>query len=421
MLFAGLFLSCCLVVVSAVARAEEVLTLAQAYRLALKRSESLAISEEAVLKAQAQYRQVLARTLPELSLRYTSLWQDQTGLADLGAFGGSFTRSPLPESSFRIKLPFLTGYRELAALKAGKSLVQQRRHERRRLEQMLYQDVASAYYAALVAEHNLGTTEKVLELTRERLEELKAREKVGRSREAEVLDVKAEIAGLESQREGARFTVRIARNLLGFLTGSRVEATLEKWSVPLKPPPLEEYLERVRDRPDLQAKREALEVALAAVRSARAGHFPGAELTANYYTQRVGFRRAIDWDSNLTLTVPLWSWGAVRSAVEEAEASRRQAEKDLELGLRRAELEIADTHERLVSSIRRAELQAEALELVRRSYDLRTREYRQGLATNFEVLDALSRLQRTELAANAARLEAALDAVQLDLAAGKLP
>lgn len=395
-------------------------TLRGIYQLALKQSETFSISEQAVKKAEAQLQQVLARALPEFSFRYTSLWQDQSGLDTSGGLG-SFTQSPQPEGAFRLKLPLLTGYREIAALRAGSRLVSLRRHERQRLEQVLYQDTASAFYAALLAEQALSTTERTLRLTRERLEELRARVNVGRSREAEVLDVRAEIAGLESQKEDARRTVRIARNLLSFLTGAEVEGKLAEPAAVPAPHSLKERRARLEQRPDLKAKRDAVEVARGAVRLARAGHFPGLDLSANYYIKRVGFREPINWDVNLGLSLPLWSWGAVRGSVREAQALLRQAEKDSELSRRMAEREVKDAYELFVSSIRKVRLQTEAAGLIRRSYELRIRDYRRGLVTNFEVMDVLGRLQRTDLAEASAKFESALAAVRLEIATGGIP
>lgn len=419
-------LFCALFLIGLVVSAEEKgavqkITLARCFELALQNSEKIAISLEAIKKAESQYTQVLGKSLPELSFRFTSLWQDQSGLKDQGSVGGSFTNSPQPEALLRMKLPLFNGYRELAATKAGASLVRQRTKEKDHVRLLLFQDVAQSYYALLLAKENLNTFQKTLDLTQKRLKEIVAREAIGRSRKTEVIDSEAKIAQLQVEKEESKETYQTAKNLLEFLIGIPLEGELHHFSKALPQKNLGSYLNDAHTRPDMQAKKEAVLVAKGAFSSAKSEHWPGLDLNANYYLERTGLREPIDWDFNLGVTVPLWSWGAIQGKVKEARANFKSAQREKELLEKETELEIKDAFEKYSSSSKRVLLQEKALKLVRRSFELKSEEYQRNLINNLEVLDALDHLYQTELALNAIRFQNILNYLKLETSHGKIP
>lgn len=394
--------------------------LQKCHEAALRASETLAVSREAVRQAEFQYRQVLGSSLPELSFRYQYLWQDQSGVGSEGSFGSSFTQSPQPEGAFRLRQNPFSGYREIAALKSASSLVEGRRLELRRTEHTLLQEVATAFYDVLEAEKGAETTGLLLSLTRVRLMELVERERVGRSRQAEVLTVEAQLASLEADLEEAQSEASSARDALSRLVGGDIAGPLQEDSaLPDPPGPLEEHLGRVEERPDVSALREGVVQAQGAVHVSRSKHFPQATLSGNYYTKRSGFREPIDWDVVGAVELPLWSWGAVRSSVQTAQSQKRQAAWELSDARRLAAQEIRRLHREFSSSLKRYVLLVKSLEVAQRNYAVHEREYRLGLVTNLEVLEAMNRLHQARLASHTTLFKAKLDGLKLQIAVGR--
>lgn len=405
---------------SYISYAGDSITLKECFTAALKQSEVIASSEESIKSAEAKYKQVVGHALPEFSFRFTEFFQDQSGLSASDALS-SFTKSPQPEAAFRMKLPIFSGYREIAAIKAGGSLVSQKKYERNHAELQLFMDVARAYHAVTLAKKDLAAEDKILSLAEERAKELKEREAIGRSRKAEMIDIEAKLATLKAQKEDAILTYNTAIDLLEFLTGITIQKPLQEETSSTALKPLEDYLSTASLRPDIKAKEEAIEAAKGIVRTKKAEHLPQLDVSTNYYVERSGFRDAINWDATLGVTVPLWSWGTTHAGVKEAKSSQNLAKLDSALAQRNAELEIKTAYERSLSAGRKFQLQGDALKLLKKSYEIRSDEYRKGLVNNLEVLDALDRLYSAELSFNAARFNNIVSYLELAVKAGNLP
>ncbi len=397
------------------------LTLKACYGKALQASEAIDISQETVLQAEAQYRKTFGAALPELLFKYTSIWQDQSGLDGTGSLG-SFTQSPQTEANFRIRKNLFTGYKELSAVLGGSSFVHQRKYEKNRAVEKLLSQVAEAFYGASQAEANLNSTQIILGLAQGRVMELKERVRLGRTREADLQAMEYQATTLEAQVVEAQQLREASLDGLSFLVGERIEEALKDENANIYDlTSLEDYLARGQNRYDIKAKRESIGVAKAAVRVEKADYFPKADISMNYYLERSGFRKPIDWDINLGIEFPIWSWNAVRSSVERAESQLREKEKDLEETKRKIEVEVRGAYRNYIFAHKKVDLNNKALQFARKEYELQVRDYKSNLVTNVEVLDSLNRLFQAELAANRSALEARMTEVELKVAAGFLP
>ena len=387
-------------------RAAPVRTLKEAYVNALKTSERITISEEALREAEALYRRTLGSSLPELSYRRT---------ADRSQ-GGSMAR----ERMFRISKTNLTGYRELAEIRADSSTVQQRSHERRRAEQLLLADISVAYYNILQARENITATRRLVDLSRKRLDELQKRVRVGRTREADAIEQEYQISTLESQLEESERLLDSRSNLLEFLVGAPVTPPdLSDTSNSAGPRSLERYLAGIDTRPDIRAARENVESVRALVDAARADRLPQLDATANYYTDRP--KNPADWDVSLGVKFPIWDGGSRKAAVDAAESVLRQKEAELKATRRSADLEIRNAYHDYASARKQMVILRMSVDLARRDYEEQARDDRQGLVTSLEVIESLNRLNSAELSVASARVQERLTELNLEIAAGANP
>lgn len=396
------------------------LDLRRCFDLALTRSETIAINEEAVVQAEEQYRQAWQSIPPKLSLHGQELWQDTAGVTSPVA--SNLFKSPSPSGSVRLTLAPLTFYREFAAMRAASSFIRQNVYARRRAEQILYLTVAQAFWSVVQIEDQIRISESQRSLTLDLIKELQERERVGRSREAEVVAAQSQLAIVEASLEDLRRARVAARELLTFLTGQDKDSSLaDTTALPGPPGDLKAYLDVSRKRPDVLAQQDAVDTARAGVEVARSGHFPSWSLQANYYdSTRVGFQKDVTWDVLAQVDVPIFFWGQVSSSVRQALSVQRAAELALQRLQRQTDTDVQSAWENLRASITVFGLYDRSASLAERNYALQTRDYRRGLVSNLEVLQALSTLYGARLTRDQGQYAVKFNDLLLKVAVGDL-
>lgn len=395
-----------------------VITLAEAFDLALRHSEQIAISSEAVVELDARIQEFASRARPQLSLSASELLQDvpngEQGLLSV------VNRRSLPEAKVSLRQPLFSGWREFLAVKAARAQGEAAALGLERAKNLLYLDVALAYYGLLTVQLEIRTRLAVTETAKKRVEELKAREAVGRSRESEVLAAEVQLARIEGQIARAKATERAARETLLFIMGIQLlneNVNLSEPTLPSQLDPMESFLRRAGERADVEAERHKLRFSEFDLSIARRSGWPTIGLDSNYYLKRAGFQDGIRWDALFSLELPLYSGGALRARRLQAESRLRAAQQTLSLAARRAELEIRSAYQDLESGLETAEVLEKAARLAETNANVQSREYLLGRVSNLEVLDSLSALQESRLDWEQARVEALLAQAKLEVAA----
>lgn len=302
-------------------------TLKEAFSHALKNSEKIAISEQSVRQAEAIYRQTLGSSFPELLFRHQTVWQD-----------GNSTTS---DGMFRISKTDLTGYREMVAIRSGKLTVTQRKYEQERVEQLLLTEVAAAFFSLLQVTENRAALKRLIELAESRLQELKERVRVGRTREADSIEQEYQITSLQSQLEETARQVNAIKDLLTYLAGiPMIELEIIDTPISDRQLAIESYLAKIDQRPDVRAAITSAKVSEDFIRIARSNYFPAFNLTANYYTYRPTSRENNHWDTSLNVDLPLWDWGTKRGTLDTTKTIFNQSKEALRAVRRQADLEI---------------------------------------------------------------------------------
>lgn len=392
--------------------------LEQCYEAALARSETIADQGELVRQQEERYRQAVGGILPNVSGVASYQQQDASGL--------SSASNIFPASQPLVKLtgtqPIFRGLREFAALKQTKLLREAQEQAKAQAARELYKDVAQNFYAILTLERDLANLATEVELYEKRIAELRGRVKIGRSRLSEVLTVEASAANLMSQAELARGQLSSAREAFAFLTGLP-GGTLLRDGADETPvlAPLERYLERLEERPELKASRSRLEAAGEGSLIAKGAHLPSIDLNGNYYFKRSGALKDSKWDASVVLTLPIFAGGATQSRVREAVSIETQSELAVNRARREAEQEVRSLHANLRAEKDQLDALSRARELSEKSYVEQTREYRLGLVNNLEALSALAAFQESGRALDRARLGAKLDFIRLETAASLRP
>lgn len=388
------------------------LTLADCFTLALARSETIAIQQELIKETEGRFLQALSGVLPNASFEASKKWQDGTG-------GSAFTLGQVPERKLVFSQPLFSGFKEFAAMAGSRAERRERGALKARAEHLLFVDVSDAFFLILERQANLDTLETIRTALLERLEDLRAREQLGRSRPSEVASARAQLRRVEAEQERARSDERTARQLLEFLTGrSPLGPVVDDEPAP---PPLEHeeaYVGKASSRPDVRASKEAWALAKNEVVIEQAGFWPDIDVESNYFTRRVGSASGVDWDVLLKMDVPIFQGGNVLGAVREARSKARQAKLVYERTQREAELDIRTSRERLQGGLAQQAALEEALKAAEENYRLQLEDYRLNLVNHLDVLQALQALEEARQEAIAARYETKRRYRQLRVATG---
>jgi outer membrane protein len=390
------------------------LDLAEAYKLALARSEQIAISGATYDETLAKTDEIFSHVLPRVNLMGSETFQD----VPRGA-SGIFLQRQREQGWVALHQPLFTGLREFLAYRASKDLGRAAELSLERAKQLLYRDTARAYLDLLAAQDDIRIRGALVSITQKRVTDLKEFRKVGRARASELLAAESQLAQNLAQLESSRAAEQVAQFKLSFLTG--LDEGLAPGAVPASAsiPALAAALAKARVRADVESRREEASSAELSIKVASRARWPIIALDANYYFQRPpSFTSEVKWDATITGSLPLYGGGEIGSQTRQQEARLRAKRAALSESSRIAELEARSAHQKLLSSVAVVSALDTAAKLAEDNAKAQSDDYRLGQVTNLEVLGSLNALQQTRLQQNAARIDAYWSRVQLEVAAG---
>ena len=396
--------------------ADEALTLDGYFAAALTRSEVIATQSELIRQAEERYQQANATLYPTLSGVASYTWQD-SGARDQAA---SPTRQPL--ARITATQPLFRGFREFATKRQTQALVDAQSDDFHYASAQLFKDVAQNFYDVLTLEQDLKNLDEQIGQYQQREQELQERVRIGRTRPGEVLTVQATISTQRAQVEQARAQLNTARDIFSFLSGLPGTTPLrDTETIPADLGALDTHLQRLALRPDVKAAQRRLTAAQENIRVARGAHLPSLDLNANRYLERTGSLENVEWDVQLALTVPLYAGGSVQSRVREAQSQSEQAELATSRARRLADQEIRSFYQTAVLDRSRLDALEKATDAAKRNYETQRRDYRLGLVTNLDVLQALSTHLDNQQALDRVRFNVKLNYLRLQAAAVRRP
>jgi outer membrane protein TolC len=401
------------------AHAAEALTLDEYFSAALKRSEVVATQGELIRQAEEHHTQANSALRPTVNGVASYTRQDPIPAGDL-----SNSTSPNRQSLAKLTAtqPLFRGFREFAALRQTKALLGAQDQDYRNARAQLFKDVVQNFYTVLSIEQDLKNIGEEINQNIDREKELKDRVRIGRSRIGEVLTVQSTISTLRAQVEQLQGQLSAAREAFAFLSGLAPATLLrDTEDLPANLEPLDDYLARLERRPDVKASQQRLSAAQENTTVARGANLPSLDLNANRYLERTGNLKDSTWDVGIALTVPIYAGGLLQSRVSEAVSLRTQAELSASQVSRQAEQEIRSVYQSVVFDRSQLDALEKATESARKNYETQRRDYRLGLVTNLDVLQALTAFQQNQLALDRARYTMKLDYLKLQAAAVRRP
>ena len=389
--------------------------LAQCYAWVQEQSESLHMQAEQIVQIEQQFKQALATALPNLSFNASEKW--------LAAGGGGSYVTPQPQVNLTLAQPLFTGLREYAAMAASKHLGQAAELQRKHAHTLLFQDVSSAFYLVLDLQTQLANVKTAVTLSESRIVELRHFEDLGKSRHSEVVLTESQAASLQAQAESLKGQIEVARELLSFLTGKDLSATklTDKLERLHALDSEESLLAHAYDRTDVQALHKQVLAQEDQVRLAKGAQLPTVSFLGDYYFYRMPALEPIRWDAGVTAGLPLFVGGGQLAAIHQAESQVSQARYNFELGARQARSQIHSDYMTLRAAVRSSDASEKAYLKADESYHLETKEYRLGLVTNLDVIQALNSLVSAKMTFDTDVVQTKLALLQLKVATEELP
>ena len=359
----------------------EVLTLIDCYKLALKQSEIIAIDAEQIKIAQAHFLEAFGTIMPQVYFSHTET-RNQSGNTSL---------NKVHEEKFTFTQAIFSGFKEFAAMKSSKFEKSQRQNELWRAQQLLFVDVSDAFYLLLEIQQDLNALKAIEFALTDRVQELKSRQNIGKSRVSEVVTTEYQLYNLEAEIQLERNQELLVRQLLEFLIGKPFEKIAEsKFDLNIKPE--SQYLAEASQRPDVQAVYYALRSDQEKIAIARSGFFPQVSLEGDYFTHRSSTPADSRWETLLSVNVPIFEGTTTYAQVKEANSVAKQTGL---LYSRIGRLAIENIHNAYINmqiSIMRKKTLGKALKSAELSYHLQTQDYKLNVVNNLDVLTAIQNL-----------------------------
>lgn len=388
-------------------------TLREAFQAAKKRSETLIDQEEQIKQIEEKYDQAMSAVLPDLNATASITRQAKPS--------GSETIFQQTQRLLKASLvqPVFRGFKELAFLKA--SSYQKEAQEKLKAEaiKLLFNDVSQNYMTILSLENDLKNLYVQVESYNKRIKHLQYRVRIGRSRPTELMTMESVLANVQAQIAQDEGALQIARDTFAFLTALPADSKLKNEFANFKIASLESYMQNKNSRTDVLAANLRVSVANETVKYNSRQHWPSIDFTGNYYFYRDGAPKDVPWDIGLSLTLPIYDGSLVRSKTREAESQKVQAENNLQLTQRKAETEIRSYHKAVNTDLLQKEAYKKAFEISEKNLERMQKEFHVGLASNLEVLQALSSRDDAKRNLDKTDYLARMDYIKLTLASEK--
>jgi len=383
------------------------LNLEDCYKLALKRSETIAINNETVNATQADFLAATSEAIGDADFVINHRRQKVLKSGDGSGVGGTLNAPNRRDREFVISQPLFQGFKALGAIQGAGSLRKQRIGEKLRAEQLLFLDVAKAFYDVIMFQKDVETIQGIRDLFEGRMTELNEREKIGRSRRSEIVTAESRMRIIDSELAQAKGNLAVARHILEFLVGIPVypEQLKDMEIFENEPENIEAYLAFAEKRPDVEAANQAVKTAWNGVVVAQSGLWPDISLVNNQYQKRDGFQDAIDWDLLFKINVPLYRGGETLGKIKAATSTWKKAKLSYSLAHRQAELDIKEAYQTWVAARNEYQALEKAVKSSEENFKLQKEDYSQNLVNNLDVLSALESLHETRREANRSKYQ----------------
>jgi len=262
--------------------------------------------------------------------------------------------------------------------------------------------VTEAYYGLVVAQRKFGNEQRAAAEAARFLDISQKLEAGGEVAHADV--IKATIQAQQQQRDLKEAQIAMERSRLDlavmlFPDFNQDFVVVDDLQTPEPLPTLAEVeTAGEKNNPDLRAALAAYEASRHEVTAAWGGLLPSLSIDyfygidANRFELKTDGVRNLGYSAVATLQIPIFSWGADRSKVKQAELRRDQAHVELNFAQRQLLSHLKEFYSEAETARLQMESLASSAEMAADSMRLTTMRYQAGESTVLEVVDAQNTL-----------------------------
>jgi outer membrane protein TolC len=256
--------------------------------------------------------------------------------------------------------------------------------------------VAEAYYALALAHAKVEIAEETLASARAFLEIASLQFTGGEVPELDTIKARIDVTTRTDELLQAQAAEREAADTLNAMAGIAFgePTTVEAFALPVPTdlPPLDPS--DVSARPELAALDADVSAADAEARIARAERRPalGYSVSTGIDDSKIDPSRDLGASASVTLTIPIFDWGASRSRERQAEIRRESAIRGRELAVRAFRQQSSTARAQVGFAAARVAAETAGVADARRALEISIARYRAGEAPVLEVVDARTTL-----------------------------
>lgn len=279
-------------------------------------------------------------------------------------------------------------------------------------EQTAY-NIANAYYQVIVLDEQLKLLKTNLSSTLTTLAVTELQLKNGVAKQVDVKRLKVNASNLESQIKQSELNKEQAFNNLKFQMGMPVDKTIVLSDTVLTLNDTETALSSKvenfeENRIEYKITKTNLELQRLDIKNNVKGYFPTLTAYANYGYQGQGaeiglFKTAnndwVDYTTSsigLRLRVPVFD-GLQRSAkIQQSRLKTQQLEENLKLTSQNIRLEVSNADMQYKNTLKRIQAEKENVDLAQEVYEITQLEFREGVSTSTDLVEAETSLRRAQ-------------------------
>jgi outer membrane protein len=411
---------------------------------ALGQNPSLKMSQAKVEAAEARSSEATTSLLPQLKL--TGRAVELSAIDPFGiniqtpVFSYSNILFPSITENYSLRLtlqqPLFTGLkllknREIAELNAGAT-----REELTKDQSEMVLNVTIAYWNLFRAQQVEGVIRQSVEQMSEHLKDVTNFAKQGMATDADVMKVQVQSSDVKVKHIEARNAIRIASMALNSILGNSLDTQVIPSDTPaifqgIEVPILHEDLQTLKEharnhRPELKSMQLRRDMNDAGVTVAKSGWYPQIFLVADYDYARPN-QRIIPpkdrwdgtWDVGVTLQWNIWDWFATHYQTVQAQAALRQTEAGMTQLNDAVILDVAQQYYNAQTAKEKVDVAYDGMLQAQESYRMTTEKFKNGVASNTDMLDAENALLQAKLTHTQSVVDCTLALARLKRAIGE--
>lgn len=381
---------------------------------ALRDNPSAGAAQASRQGAEEGRKAALAAFGPRLSTSYDYAWNRrdrETGASFQGMEAASSSSPDYGTYTFSLEVsqPVFKGFQLLASYQKAALETEYQQASLRQTQLNIIQQVQTAFLAYLKASRNVASERDAVARLREQLKITRAFYEVGLRPRLDVLQAEVDVSEAENllvQTENTRDTqAALLNTLLGMPAKASVVYVGELKEVPFRRS-LEACLETAyRQRPDLSMAARAVAIAQKERMQVQSAYYPQMDayygITSSGNTpdlQRAGPHgsRSTQWEVGVRATWNVFQWGNTYFSDQQAGYTVTRVRHEEESARLTAGYEVKTSLQKLHEARKRIALAHTTVRQAREAYEAAVARYQNQVGTNFDVLDASSKLTAAE-------------------------